>query len=115
MFQEPASAGHLGRLVNKASADRILDGLRENHGGKVLVGGPDFSTAGVHEGGRYLPPTVILDPKKSSKVLEMELFGPVLVVVTVETCEEAIKYINSKPKPLALYIFTPANMAKHIV
>lgn len=107
----PEKAEHLGRMVHKAAADRLLAALREDHGGKVLVGGQQ-PAGEVREGHRYVPPTVILDPRQGSTVLEEEIFGPILPVLTVDSYEEAIAYVNARPKPLALYIFAPSRVAR---
>ena len=55
---------------------------------------------------RYISPTVLSGLDKNSKVLEEEIFGPILPVIPFNELEEAIEKINSKEKPLALYIFS---------
>ena len=53
-----------------------------------------------------IQPTVLIDVDKASPVMQEEIFGPVLPVLTYQTLEEAILYIKTKEKPLALYLFT---------
>ncbi|MCG5533191.1 coniferyl aldehyde dehydrogenase [Halorhodospira sp. 9621] len=56
------------------------------------------------ESGR-MPPWLVLDAPASARVLEEEIFGPVLPVVTVADLEQALAYIRARPRPLALYYF----------
>lgn len=51
-------------------------------------------------------PTILTDVSPESKVMEEEIFGPVLPIVTVKSVEEAIEFINLREKPLALYVFS---------
>jgi coniferyl-aldehyde dehydrogenase len=54
---------------------------------------------------RKLAPTLVLDPTDEMTVLEDELFGPILPVLTYRTLDEAIAFVNARPRPLALYYF----------
>lgn len=51
-------------------------------------------------------PTILTDVSPESKVMEEEIFGPVLPIVTVNNVDEAIEFINHREKPLALYVFS---------
>jgi len=53
-----------------------------------------------------LAPTVLRDVKPESKVMQEEIFGPLLPILPVSGLDEAIKFINKREKPLALYIFS---------
>ncbi|TRY57293.1 hypothetical protein DNTS_008886 [Danionella cerebrum] len=53
-----------------------------------------------------VPPTVLKDVKPDAMVMQEEIFGPLLPVLTVKSPDEAIKFINQREKPLALYIFS---------
>lgn len=53
-----------------------------------------------------LAPTVLRDVKPEAKVMQEEIFGPLLPIVPVSGLDEAIKFINKREKPLALYVFT---------
>jgi len=67
-----------------------------------------LSSAGAQtdNGGRKLAPVAIVDPPEDLKVMQEEIFGPILLVKPYEQIEDAIKYINDRPRPLALYLFT---------
>lgn len=51
-------------------------------------------------------PTILTDVSPDSKVMEEEIFGPVLPILTVKSVDEAIDFINRREKPLALYVFS---------
>lgn len=51
-------------------------------------------------------PTVLRDVKPDAKVMQEEIFGPVLPILSVGSVDEAIDFINQREKPLALYVFT---------
>lgn len=51
-------------------------------------------------------PTILTDVSPESKVMEEEIFGPVLPILTVKSVDEAIEFINCREKPLALYVFS---------
>ena len=50
-------------------------------------------------------PTVLKDVPPHSRMMQEEIFGPVLPIVTVSDMDEAIRFVNEREKPLALYIF----------
>ena len=56
--------------------------------------------------GRKIPPTLVLDPPESLTLMQEEIFGPILPVKPYSSVEEAIAYVNGRPRPLALYLFT---------
>ena len=57
------------------------------------------------EASHRLAPTLLLDVKTDMSVMQQEIFGPVLPVVTYRTLDEAITFVNERPRPLALYYF----------
>lgn len=87
------------RIVNRRQFDRI-SGLIETTTGRIVTGGgTDVSTLTVE-------PTVIRDPAPTDPVMADEIFGPVLPILTVDSTDTAVHFVNSRPKPLALYVFT---------
>ncbi|MEX1185279.1 MAG: coniferyl aldehyde dehydrogenase [Gemmatimonadaceae bacterium] len=54
---------------------------------------------------RFLPPTLIFRPTEAMTVMQEEIFGPVLPVLTYRTLDDALAYVNARPRPLALYYF----------
>ena len=54
---------------------------------------------------RVFAPTLVLDAPDDSRVMQEEIFGPILPIVAVPSVDAAIEYINARPRPLALYHF----------
>jgi aldehyde dehydrogenase (NAD+) len=100
--EDPSKSTSLTKLINERHFDRVKSILDEKHGGKVIVG--NMSTA--NRQAKYIPPTIVLDPSPTSRLLQEELFGPVLPIVTVNGLDEALKIINDKEASLASYVFT---------
>ncbi len=94
---DPEKSRYYGRIVNEKHAER-LSGLLES--GRAYVGG----NADVAQ--RYVAPTILLDVDPDSPVMQDEIFGPILPILAVADLDEAIDFINDRPKPLALYAFT---------
>jgi aldehyde dehydrogenase (NAD+) len=98
-----------GRIIDERHARR-LEGLLVDHGGHLACGGSVDVVA------RFVEPTVIVDPDLDSPLMTEEVFGPILPVVTVESTEAAIDFVNRRPKPLALYVFAEdLEIADHVV
>ena len=55
---------------------------------------------------RHFPPTVVLDPPLDGRLMRDEIFGPVLPVVRTDSLDDAINFVNARPRPLALYAYT---------
>lgn len=98
--EDPKSFEDYGRIINQRHYQRVM-ALME--GSSVAVGGDS------DEAQFYIAPTVLKDVTGSSKVMQEEIFGPLLPIVTVSGVDEAIRFINEREKPLALYVFSPDN------
>ncbi len=61
---------------------------------------------------RSFPPTVVLDPPLDSRLMQDEIFGPILPVVRADTLDAAIGFVNARPRPLALYAYTDDAMVE---
>ncbi|XP_027763754.1 aldehyde dehydrogenase, dimeric NADP-preferring-like [Empidonax traillii] len=95
--EDVKSSPDYGRIVNKRHFKRVM-GLLE--GQKIAHGGEN------DEASCFIAPTILTDVSPDSKVMEEEIFGPVLPIVTMKSVEEAIEFINRREKPLALYVFS---------
>ena len=90
------------RIVNEHHFARLA-GLLEDaqtRGATVAQGG------GLDERQCYLEPTILTDVPAGAAVLEEEIFGPLLPVLTFQTLPETAAYVNARLKPLAQYVFT---------
>lgn len=95
-----AASADFGRIVNARHHQR-LTGLLE--GQTVAVGGTHDAES------RFIAPTIVVDPAPDSPVMTDEIFGPILPVLTVADVDAAIRFVNDRPKPLALYVFGTAD------
>jgi aldehyde dehydrogenase (NAD+) len=87
------------RIVNQRQFDR-LTGYLANTKGNIAVGG-DSNASDLR-----LRPTLVLDPDPDEPLMTDEIFGPILPVISVQSLDEAICFVNSRPKPLSAYLFT---------
>jgi aldehyde dehydrogenase (NAD+) len=95
----------LARIINDQHTARLADLLDDalDKGAEAVVGGT------VDRGDRFVAPTVLRGVTPEMGVLQEELFGPVLPVLPYRELDEAIAWINGRPKPLALYAFSRRN------
>lgn len=90
------------RIVNQHHFERVA-GLLEDaqqHGATVALGGH------VDSRQRFIEPTVLVGTAPDSRIMQEEIFGPLLPLVPFKTLVEATDVVNSRPQPLALYVFT---------
>lgn len=103
---DPKQSPFFGRIVNKKAFDRLVGLLSK---GRVLCGG----TYDASE--RYIAPTIIDEVTPEDTIMQQEIFGPLLPVLTFENIQEVVEFINNRPKPLAFYYFGTNKKAKEIV
>ncbi len=96
------------RIVNTRHLAR-LEGLLAGAGGRVATGGS------VDHDERWVEPTVVIDPDPRSALMNEEIFGPILPVITVDSVTEATELVNGRDKPLALYLFTGSRTTERTV
>ncbi|MEB3276002.1 MAG: aldehyde dehydrogenase family protein [Cyanobacteriota bacterium] len=104
---DPLSSPDLGCLVNQAQfsrLDALLQQARER--GQVLLGGRS------DPGRRRIEPTVVAVADDNDPLMQDEIFGPILPLLCTETLTEALAFINQRPKPLALYLFSGNHAAQ---
>ncbi|MFN8287015.1 MAG: aldehyde dehydrogenase family protein [Chitinophagales bacterium] len=100
--ENPQASGDDCRIINArhyARVKRLLDDA-VSKGAKVEIGGNTDANE------NYIAPTVLCNVSPDMLVMEEEIFGPLVPIVTYKTLEEAVRIINSKEKPLALYIYS---------
>ncbi|TGY44476.1 aldehyde dehydrogenase [Clostridium sartagoforme] len=85
------------RIVNIEALNRLKGYLKD---GNVSFGGR------YNDDDLYFEPTILTDIKEDSKIMEDEIFGPILPIIEYSSIEEAINFVKSKEKPLALYYFS---------
>mmetsp|Transcript_44750 Transcript_44750/g.51697 ORF Transcript_44750/g.51697 Transcript_44750/m.51697 type:complete len:527 (+) Transcript_44750:48-1628(+) len=97
--EDPKKDPHYGRMINEWHANRLKEYLDDNHGGKIVFGGE------VDIKSKYVAPTVVDSPSVKSKMMQDEIFGPILPVFEFTEIDDVIKFINEREKPLALYYY----------
>lgn len=85
------------KMINDKHFDRVLGLMRGTH---IVCGGGSRSDT------RQIEPTVVDQVNWDSPVMQEEIFGPVLPVLTFYDIKEAAAMVNARPRPLALYLFT---------
>jgi aldehyde dehydrogenase (NAD+) len=96
------------RIVNERHFDRLTTALAGTKGDVVVGGGSDAATISIQ-------PTVVVDPDPAETLMTDEIFGPILPIMTVQSLDDAIGFVNSRPKPLAAYLFTKTKSVRERV
>ncbi len=96
-FSPDGSFRQMASIVNEKHYER-LRGLMEGH--KPVIGGHYKASE------RRIEPSVYTDVTLGDGLMQQEIFGPLLPVLTYKTLDEAIAFIVKQPHPLALYLFT---------
>ncbi|KAF9997011.1 Aldehyde dehydrogenase [Entomortierella chlamydospora] len=96
----PQASADYPRIINNRHYHRLLNVLTENKSGNIVIGGQ------TDEKDLFIAPTVVSNVDREDKLMEDELFGPLLPLIRVTDVDDAIEYINSKDTPLALYVFS---------
>lgn len=101
--ENPQNSEYFGRIVHERAFNRISEYLND---GKIIHGGiTDKET-------KYIAPTLMDDIKSGAPIMQNEIFGPILPILTFSNIEETITYIKQNEKPLALYFFGKNNASK---
>ncbi|KIK05065.1 hypothetical protein K443DRAFT_675362 [Laccaria amethystina LaAM-08-1] len=99
-YPESAKApGAYSRIVTPQAFNRVKS-LLDNTKGEVVFGGETDAET------KYIAPTVIKNVAADDSLMSEEVFGPLLPIVPVEDVDEAIKFVNERDHPLALYVFS---------
>ncbi len=106
-----SSTPDYARLVNTKHFGRVEALLSEavEGGATVAFGGQTDASS------RYIEPTVLTDVPDGCRILDEEIFGPILPVHTFRDLRDAVGRVNEKPNPLALYLFTTDDRAESTV
>ncbi|KAK7262916.1 hypothetical protein RJT34_30497 [Clitoria ternatea] len=99
--ENPVESKVISRIVNKRHFQRLCNLLKD-----PLVAASIIHGGSVDEENLFIEPTILLDPPVDSKIMTEEIFGPLLPIITMNKIQESIEFINSRPKPLAIYAFT---------
>jgi coniferyl-aldehyde dehydrogenase len=94
-------------VINERHYDRLNSYLAEaeERGVKTIAINPANEDFSAQQGTRKIPPTLIAEPADDMKVMQEELFGPLLAIKTYKEFDETINFVNANPRPLAAYYF----------
>jgi aldehyde dehydrogenase (NAD+) len=98
--ENPKTSPDYGRIVNDRHFDRLTRLLDAGGYEAVVTGG------GGDRGDRYFAPTVLAGVSPDAAVMADEIFGPILPVLPIDGIDAAVAFVNERPHPLALYVFT---------
>lgn len=96
--EDPKKSSDFCRIINDKHFDRISKLISAS--GKPLIGGQSDNSE------RYISPTILVNVSPSDPIMQEEIFGPVLPIVTVNDVQEAVDFVKKGEKPLTLYLFT---------
>ena len=91
------AAEHYGKIINDKQWLRITSYLSE---GQIVYGGKSNREK------LFIEPTIMTDIHADAKIMQDEIFGPILPILTYDSNEEALAIIQKNPNPLAFYVFT---------
>lgn len=95
--EDPSKSPDYARIVNRAHFDRLCEYLRQGH---IVIGGQHNREE------LYIAPTVLTGTSPESPVMQDEIFGPILPVLSFQSLEQVVIELRRRPSPLALYLFT---------
>ena len=99
---DASSSDSYGRIVNQKHFERLVSYIENAKGLNATI-----ETGGEYKSSeKYIEPTIISNLKPESNLLNEEIFGPIMPIITFNKFDEAIDYINKGSKPLALYIYS---------
>jgi aldehyde dehydrogenase (NAD+) len=97
---DPKATPDYARIVNHRHHERLSTLMKD---GKPAFGGK------LDAEQRYVAPTALRDVSPDSRIMQEEIFGPILPILSVKSIDEAIDFVNEREKPLALYLFTSSS------
>ncbi|MEG0949902.1 MAG: aldehyde dehydrogenase [Bacteroidales bacterium] len=103
----PELSAHYPHIISEEATRRLANLLP--HSGNILFGGQ------YNIEKKYFSPTLINEPAPDSPLMQEEIFGPILPLIGFDRIEEAILFVNKRPKPLALYYFGDKSTALKIM
>ncbi|KAF6175574.1 hypothetical protein GIB67_005066 [Kingdonia uniflora] len=97
----PKEPKNMARIVNKHHFERLSGLLQDPVVAASIVHG-----GSLNEEKMTIEPTILLDPPLDAEIMTEEIFGPLLPIITLKSIDDSTQFVNSRPKPLALYAFT---------
>ncbi|GAA3705948.1 aldehyde dehydrogenase family protein [Zhihengliuella alba] len=100
--KNPAKSRDYGRIVNRAAFDRLVRYIEDAEiDPNVTVVGGSFDAESL-----YIEPTLLVGVSPDDAVMQEEVFGPILPMISVESLDAALEFVAARPEPLAAYLFS---------
>ncbi|HXY91477.1 MAG TPA: aldehyde dehydrogenase family protein, partial [Acidimicrobiia bacterium] len=103
---DPTASRDYARIVDDRHFQRLTGLLT---GANIAIGGERDAAR------RYLAPTVVTDVNADSALMQEEIFGPILPIVAVRDAHDAVRFVNEREHPLALYVFSRSRATQQMV
>ena len=103
---DPKESKYYGRIINEQAFDRLRKLMLD---GKIVYGGQTDRSE------KYIAPTIMDEIKPGFPIMQEEIFGPLLPVMTFEQIDEVLTFVNEREKPLAFYYFGKSKSAEDIL
>src|SRR5262249_52490728 len=95
--EDPKQSPDYGRVINRKNFDRLAG----------LIGSGTAAAGGQTDPDElYIAPTLLTDVPVASRIMQEEVFGPILPVLEINSVQAVIDWVNERPRPLGLYVFT---------
>ena len=104
--EQPEHSNSYARIVTNKHFERLKSHIEnaKTLDAQIEVGGQ------LNSDSKYIAPTIVSNLSEEASLLQEEIFGPILPIVTFTTLDEAVDYINAKERPLALYIYSKSKV-----
>lgn len=107
LFGDNIKESHFySRIVSTAAVDRLQ---------KLMLHGTIRYGGEIDRDARFIAPTIIDEVKTDYPIMQEEIFGPILPIISFDDINEVVEYINNNEKPLAMYFFGNKKVAKNIL
>jgi len=107
--EDPQTSPDYARIVSERHAKRVSSYLEELEKSNILVGGK------IDLENKYIAPTILVNVPETSKVMQEEIFGPLVPVFSYTSLEDVVEKIKQRPKPLVIYMFSNNSANKQYV
>jgi len=105
--EDASQSEDYGFIIDQRNFERLLGSLNNN--GKIVFGGQSDAAR------RYIAPTILDDISENSEIMQEEIFGPIMPVLSFDSIEELVDLQKTKEKPLALYFFSKDKKSQDLV
>ncbi|NRA84878.1 MAG: coniferyl aldehyde dehydrogenase [Gammaproteobacteria bacterium] len=104
MYGTDNNSADYGHVINESQHSRLLSWLDDaQQKGAIIV---PANNSAIDRSSRYLATQLVTDVNDDMLLMQQEIFGPILPIVGYKSLDQAVDYINQRPRPLALYIMS---------